>query len=115
HGEHQVGLAGEFTIDRRGAGTGSDTSPHGSHLNIQAQSITRFHLPLEANTIDSGKEANLALVLATAGQNDAAQLGKCLDNQHTGHDGEFGKVPFEEMLVGGNVLDANATDTGFEF
>src|SRR5207244_3132837 len=75
---------------------------------LHAELIAGHDLPPELGVLDRDEKHQLAVAILYAFQHQhAGGLRHGLNDEHAGHDRKIGKVPVEEGLVGGNVLDAD--------
>src|SRR6185369_15672545 len=87
-------------------------------LDFQGERVTRYDRPLEAGAIDADEvidEPPVRLVRHGPEREDRGGLSERLYDHHPGHDGMVRKVPDEEMLVDGDVLQRDDALAGFAF
>jgi hypothetical protein len=85
-----------------------DAGPHSIQGDIHQQLVTGLDRALEARAINPGKVVDRLFIRHHA-QGVEGQQGRRLrhglEHQHARHDGPVRKVPFEEGLVDGDVLE----------
>ena len=79
-----------------------------ANRHFEAQAVARHHLAAEPRTVDAAEHRAQGRGLAVRlEQQHPGGLGEHLDHQHPGHDRIARKVPLEELLVDGDVLDGD--------
>lgn len=114
-GEHELGFADEFAVDGGGAFAFADGAAGAEDFDFQANLVAWFHLPLKAAVVDAGEKSEAAAVFFALQEDDGADLGERLDDQHAGHDRVFGEVAGEKRFVGADVFDADGALSFFDF
>src|SRR5690606_27175543 len=91
-----------------------DVGALAQELHRKPHGIARHHRTAEAGLVDGHEVDELAAPGGAAVMNDQAAggLGHGLDHQDAGHHRVAGKVPGEERLVYGDVLDADGRNVG---
>src|SRR5579863_3448838 len=101
-------LAGEFAINVGFALQPSRGLPEGEDFDFDSQLIARNHRPPEPRALNSGKYQQLVVAIADFfEEQNGAGLRHRLNNQDARHDRISGKVPVEERLVDGDILDGD--------
>jgi hypothetical protein len=112
--EHELALAGDFTIYRRQARAAPDIASDLTELNLEPKGIPGFNLPLEANVVETGEERDLAPVFLQRKHGDSTDLGQRFDDQHARHYRVVRKMTLKKRITHGHILDANAAFASFE-
>ncbi len=80
---------------------GPGRHPFEGHLELEG--IAGDHLAPEARPLDPPEERQLAGITRIEENGERAELGQCLDHEHTGQRGPTRKVPGEEGLRAGQL------------
>jgi hypothetical protein len=113
--KHEVALTCNFAVYRRQSRSTADIAPNLTKLNFEPKRISWFHLPLEADVIQTGEERDLAFVLVQSEHRHCPDLGQRFDNQYAGHYGIVWEMSLKKWIAHRHIFDPDSALASFEF
>jgi BirA family transcriptional regulator, biotin operon repressor / biotin---[acetyl-CoA-carboxylase] ligase len=114
HRERQRSTRGNVTVDRRRRLAPADGAADPLELACQLELVARLNHTLEANTVDSREERQLASVRFLGEHRHCTGLRHGLDDQHAWHDRPARKVTGQVPLVRAHALSRDYALAGLE-
>src|SRR5690606_27809409 len=107
---HELGFGTDAAVHPRLAGKPPDLAPAAVEGDVELELVARPDRLAEAGLVDPHEVDEEIVIVAdvkTPHDEDGRSLGQRLDDEDAGHDGVFGEMTLEELLIGGDVLDAD--------
>ncbi len=103
---HQLGLGGDLVVDARDRAHARDRLTARAGRDLQGQAVARHDLQPELRIVHAAQPgAPDGGAPGTVHEQDGRDLGERLDHQDARHHRRAGKMPLEEVLVDGDVLN----------